>query len=260
MAQAAVRQAKPRTNDYTPDPSVEFDPKIAELMVRYGRMLAARGYIHNALGGIVVRARHPGYPDGVAYVKPAGISMEEVTADQIVITDIPEGRLLFREGRTSPGHQLNREILRLRPDINAVIHVHHDETIALLASGAFDTFKHCSITLPYILHKPPHIVQHDADIEQDTAPIKTFIQNTNCVLMKRHGLTALGRSVSDAYHRLNSVTAEIRRALMMETLAAGRGAKPTYVSDDEVKWMYATANRIALPYLDDDGAIKYEKS
>ena len=53
-----------------------------------------------------------------------------MTIDNIVITDIPTSLLLHGEAMTSVGHNLNREILRLRPDINAVIHVHHDETIA----------------------------------------------------------------------------------------------------------------------------------
>ena len=30
---------------------------------------------------------------------------------------------------------MNREILRLRPDVNSVIHLHHDETIAFFAAG-----------------------------------------------------------------------------------------------------------------------------
>jgi ribulose-5-phosphate 4-epimerase/fuculose-1-phosphate aldolase len=35
----------------------------------------------------------------------------------------------------------------------------------------------------------------------DVGPIKNFIQDTNCIIMKRHGFTVLGRTVSEAYHR-----------------------------------------------------------
>src|SRR5207247_1276050 len=73
---------------------------------------------------------------GVVYTKHAGVSLEEATADNVVITDVPTGALLYGTLPTSVGHQLNREILRLRPDVGAVIHVHLDEMIALFASAA----------------------------------------------------------------------------------------------------------------------------
>ena len=54
-----------------------------------------------------------------------------MTMDNVVITEVLTGALLHGTVPTSVGHNLNREILRLRPDINAVIHVRHDETITL---------------------------------------------------------------------------------------------------------------------------------
>jgi len=71
----------------------------------------------------------------VAYTKHAEVSLEEMTIDNVVVTDIPTPALLHGTVPTSVGHNLNREILRLRSDINAVIHVHHDETIAFFAAG-----------------------------------------------------------------------------------------------------------------------------
>src|ERR1044071_8301785 len=115
---------------------VEFDPAIGERVLRYARMIVARGYVHNSLGNLAIRVPHADFPHGVAYTKHAEVSLEEMTAGNVVITDIPTPRLLHGTLTTSVGHNLNREILRLRPDIGAVIHVHHDETIALLASGA----------------------------------------------------------------------------------------------------------------------------
>ena len=36
-----------------------FQKEIAEQIVRYGRMVVARGYIHNSLGNIAIRVPHP---------------------------------------------------------------------------------------------------------------------------------------------------------------------------------------------------------
>ena len=68
---------------------------------------------------MVIRVAHPDHPDGVCYAKPQGISLEEVEEEDLVITDIPWGRILQGERATTVGHQMNREILRLRPDVLA---------------------------------------------------------------------------------------------------------------------------------------------
>lgn len=115
-----------RVNEHTPDPNVAFDPKLAATYVKYARMMAARGLVQSSLGGMAVRVAHPDHPDGIVYAKPQGLSLEEVEPEKLVITDIPYGRILWGERATTVGHQMNREILRLRPDVNAVIHLHQD--------------------------------------------------------------------------------------------------------------------------------------
>src|SRR5512147_2653458 len=115
---------------------IAFDARVADLLLRYARLVVARGYVHNSLGNIAIRVPHPGFPHGVAYTKHAEVSLEEMTIDNVVVTDIPTPTLLHGTVPTSVGHNLNREILRLRADVNAVIHAHHDETIAFFAAGA----------------------------------------------------------------------------------------------------------------------------
>src|SRR4051812_20464954 len=110
--------------------AVTLDPAVGKSFVRYARMLAARGYVHNTLGNIVVRVPHADYPHGLACTKPAEMSLEEVQAAELVITDIPTSRIVHGERITSIGHNLSREILRLRPDVHATVHVHDDAMIA----------------------------------------------------------------------------------------------------------------------------------
>ncbi len=227
--------------------SVEFRRGIGERLIKYGRMVVARGYIHNSLGNIAIRVPHPDFPHGVAYAKHAGVSLEEMELEHVVITDIPSGRLLHGSVQTSVGHQLNREVLRLRPDINAVIHVHHDETIAHFAAGGLTELKAMSLEYPYVMAKPAHVVPSHLDVEADVAPIKAFIQDTNAMVMVRHGITTLGRNVSEAYHRLNTLTSEVRRIVTMELLAAARGTQADYLTDEEVRWMYEQAEGVIYP-------------
>src|SRR3954469_22854669 len=113
-------------NQLAPDREVVPDRKIAEEYLRYARMLSARGYVASSTGNLVMRVPHPKYPEGVCYVKCMGVSLEEMSIDDLVITDVPQGRILYGDRGTTVGHQMNREILRLRPEVNAVIHLHHD--------------------------------------------------------------------------------------------------------------------------------------
>jgi ribulose-5-phosphate 4-epimerase/fuculose-1-phosphate aldolase len=227
--------------------TVVFDRAIGETFLRYARLLAARGYIHNTLGNIVIRAPHPDYAHGVAYTKHAELSLEEMTIDNIVITDIPTSAMLYGDRITSIGHNLSREILRLRPDVNATIHVHDDAMIAFFGSGAFSEVKVLSLDMPFILGKPPYYVLAHVDVEADVGSVKDFIQETNTVVLVGHGITALGRTVSEAYHRLNSLVSEIRRNILAEQLAALKGTRPHYRSAAEIAEMHRFAEAIIYP-------------
>jgi len=226
---------------------IVFDAALGRHFLKYARLIAARGYIHNTLGNIVVRAPHPDYPHGVAYTKHAELSLEEMELENIVITDIPTSRILHGAKITSIGHNLSREILRLRPDINAAIHVHDDAMIAFFGSGAFSDVGMLSLDPPFVLGKPIHLVPAHVDVEADVGSVAEFIQGTNTVILLGHGLTALGRNLSEAYHRLNTLTAEIRRNIAAELLALLKGSKPRYRSQAEIEGMYRFAESIIYP-------------
>mgnify|MGYP003345386523 CR=1 FL=1 len=226
---------------------VSFDPSIGRQFVRYAHLVANRGYIHNTLGNIVVRAPHSDYAHGVAYTKHAKISLEEMDERNIVITDIPTSKILWGERMTSIGHNLSREILRLRPDINATIHVHDDAVLSLYSSGATPEFKVLSLDPPFVLGKPVHFVPAHVDVEADVSSVASFVQNTNSVVLVGHGLTTFGRNLSEAYHRLNTLTAEVRRVLAAEQHAAVSGTRPAYRSQHEIEEMYRFAERIIYP-------------
>ncbi|MDP1585289.1 MAG: class II aldolase/adducin family protein [Bradyrhizobium sp.] len=226
---------------------IVFDPAIGRQFIRYAHLVAARGYVHNTLGNIVMRAPHPDRPHGLAYTKHAEISLEEMDAGNIVITDVPSSTIVWGERMTSIGHNLSREILRLRPDINATIHVHDDATLALYSSGTLPEFKVLSLDPPFVLGKPVHFVPAHVDVEADVSSVAGFIANTNLVVLVGHGLTALGRNISEAYHRLNTFTAEVRRVIEGEQLAARKGTQPAYRAEAEIEDMYRFAERIIYP-------------
>jgi ribulose-5-phosphate 4-epimerase/fuculose-1-phosphate aldolase len=229
---------------------VTFDPAIGRQFIKYARLVAGRGYVHNTLGNMVMRVPHPDFPHGLAYTKHAEISLEEMELVNIVITDVPTSRIVWGERMTSVGHNLSREILRLRPDIGATIHVHDDAIIALLGalgnSGAPPEFNVLSLDPPFVLGKPVHFVPAHVDVEADVSSVADF-QDTNSIVLIGHGVTTLGRTLSEAYHRLNTLTAEVRRCIEAEQIAALKGTTPAYRSRAEIEEMYRFAERIIYP-------------
>lgn len=237
-----------QVNQLTPDPAVKFDRVIGEQYVLYAHRLAARGYVQAAVGNMVMRVPHASHPQGVCYVKCQGVSLEEMSIDDLVITDVPHGRILFGERATTVGHQMNREMLRLRPDIHCVIHLHHDETIAYLAAGR-EEIRPVGLTFSYLMQKPVHFLPAHINVEDDVEPIKTFIAHTNCVLMKRHGITVLGRTVSECYGRVNILAAEVKRNILAEQLAALRGTEVDRISLEEMEEMYRHGDAVMYPQV-----------
>ena len=226
---------------------ITFEPKVGEQFIKYARLLSARGYIHNTLGNMVIRVPHPDFKHGLAYTKHAEVSLEEMEIDNIVITDIPTSRIMWGERITSIGHNLSREILRLRSDIDAVIHVHDDATIALLGSKITTEFNIISLDPPFVLGKPVHFVPAHVDVEADVSSVEEFVQNTNSLVLVGHGITTMGRNISEAYHRLNTLPAEVRRTILAEQLAFSKGTIPAYRSNEEVQSMYRFAEQIIYP-------------
>ena len=243
---AAVAERTYHVNELTPDPAVNFDAGIAAQYLRYARMLAARGLVYSSTGNLVIRVPHPNYPDGICYVKCMGVSLEEMSVEDLLITDVPTGRILHGDRATTVGHQMNREILRLRPDVHAVIHLHHDETIAFFSAG-YEELKFTGLTFPFLVQSYPHYLPAHINVEEDVAPIKTFIKDTNVIIMKRHGFTVLGRNVSECYGRTNVLVGEVKRNILAEQLAALRGSRPDYLSAQEIEPMFRHGDAVMYP-------------
>lgn len=222
-----------------------FDPSVGARFLTYAARLVARGYVHNTLGNLAIRVPHPDHADGVVYTKHAGVSLEEATLDNIVITEVASPRLLHGTRPPSVGHQLNREIFRLRPDVNAVIHVHHDDAIAFFSQGR--PLEVLSLDYPLVMGAPVHVLPAHINVELDVAPLAEFVHGTNAIVMEHHGLTTFGRSVSEAYHRLNTLAAEVRRNITALSLAAATGEKVKALDADSVEWGYRHGDRVIYP-------------
>jgi len=159
------------------DARVSFDVSVGATFLRYARLVAGRGYVHNTLGNMAMRVPAEGFVHGVAYTKHAEISLD----------------------------------------------------------------------FPFIHGKPAYYVPADVDVEAGARRIETFIADTNCLVLIGHGVTTLGRTISEAYHRLTSFTSEVRRNIAAEELAALESTRVQYRSKDDVERTYRLAEQVIYP-------------
>ena len=80
------------------------------------------------------------------------------------------------------------------------------------------------------------------------------IVNQSCLghlfdLLKRHGITVLGRNVSECYGRVNILAAEVKRNILAEQLAAIRGTQVDRISKAEMEEMYRHGDAVMYPQV-----------
>jgi L-fuculose-phosphate aldolase len=195
--------------------------------------------VRNTLGTIAVRIGSLAHSDGVIYTKRQGVSLEEMSADDVAVTDAA-GKLLHGAIGPSIGHKLNRAIFTSRRDINAVIHVHPVDVIAYGCAHR-DRDGHLpllSADAPLVLGKPVLILDRGVNVETDAELVPTFISETNCFIMPNHGVTALGYDVSEAYHRLCTCVDEVATIMRSQLYAQALGNRVSCLSQKEIQELY----------------------
>lgn len=219
-----------------------LDERVVEQWLRYAELVSRRGYVTSQLGNIAIRAPHEQEPvHGVVYTKHRGISLEEATRDHLIVTDIERRRLLYGACGPSIGHQLNTEVLRCRPDVNAVIHLHVDEVLSYFTMTGARELRYISADTGLILGKPVWVLEPGVNVEADASSVREFIGSTNAFVMPNHGITTLGADVSIAYNRMNVIVAEVRRLGSALLLSAALNRPVPYLSPGETELLHSLA-------------------
>ena len=94
--------------------------KYKKLLADAGRVLAHEGQGDYVAGHVSLR--HPDDPN-LFFMKPAGIGLEEMTDENIITVDI-EGNKVGGGGGRHNEVFIHSEVLRARPECQAVIHTH----------------------------------------------------------------------------------------------------------------------------------------
>jgi L-fuculose-phosphate aldolase len=155
-------------------------------------ILDADGQNSGIAGHLTARSGENGQLLGHQY----GLAFDEVDAAAVRQTDF--SLQAAKEGLVSPSLAFHVALYKARPDIGAIVHSHPDQVIAFSATGArFEPVYQSALML---YGRVAHYDGYDGIIENEALGQKFAEQlgDGQILLLKNHGLIAVGRSVRHA--------------------------------------------------------------
>lgn len=153
------------------------------------------------------------------WMKAAGWSFEEVDASRVLLVGW-DGALLEGDGRVHVEYHIHAEILRARPDANAVAHTHAESA---------NVFSSLAMPLPAISHDAvlfadPQIPRftRTGDLVRDAElgrALAATLGDAPACLMPQHGLVTVGADEGEAVMR--AVLLARACAAAVQSIAAG---------------------------------------
>lgn len=214
---------------------VEVDAMLAEKLALASNVLAAGGHSDLTLGHVT--ARQPG--QAYLHMKPAGLGLEEVTAEDVIVIDL-DGNKLAGQGRRHSEYPIHTEVYKIYPHINCVIHTHPFFATVLGSTG--QSIK--PVSHEGVLFAELPIFTETTELIRTTAQgqaVARCLNGHRALLLRNHGVVVVGTSIEEAvvYALL------LERAAKVQVVASLLG-RFSYSSAEEtgrkVEQIYHTAN------------------
>ncbi len=201
------------------------DDELRRAVVATARAMGSSGINQGKSGNVSVRCG-----DGLL-VTPSGLDYEAMQPDDIVAMDM-DGRWTARAGlRPSSEWRIHRDILRVRPDLGAVVHAHPIFSTAIGIMRREIPPIHYMIALAggSDIRVAPYATFGTAEL---SALALTALEDRRACLLAHHGLVACGRDLAAALGLAVEVEALARQ--YHACLAIGAGAEPPLLTEAQI--------------------------
>jgi L-fuculose-phosphate aldolase len=174
-----------------------------------------------------VSARDPG-GRGV-WMKAAGWGFEEIGRDHVILVGW-EGEVLEGEGRRHIEYPIHTELVRARPDVNAVVHTHAPWSVAFASTG----HPLRPVSHEGTLFVPPEVPRFtrtgDLIVSAELGShLAATVGDRNAALMVHHGIVTCGHDVPTAV----MAAVLLERACRTNIRAIAGGGPASWSSDEE---------------------------
>ena len=194
---------------------------LVDQLITVGRKAVAAGLVIGSGGNL--SAREPGSDRCV--VTASGTWLDELERGSFSTVSVADGTVLDGHPRPSSEVQLHLATYRVRPDVNAVVHLHPQTSVLLTALGhdiRLLTIDHAYYvrevrTTPFIQSGTPELAEAGAQAAAD---------GCNCVVLGNHGCSILGETVELAHKRAANLEEAARATLTMLQLGDTTTACP----------------------------------
>jgi L-fuculose-phosphate aldolase len=207
----------------------EEDHALRERLALACQVLSHQGHDHFHLGHVSARAS----PGEAAWVKPAGLGLGEVHATDVVLMDL-DGQRLRGERPLHNEMPIHTELYRRRSDVGAVVHTHAFYAAALSATDA----RFALVSQDSILFARGVGRYASAELvatREQGQRLADALGECRVVLLKNHGLAAVGASVEEA--TVYAVSLERSCRLQLAAAQLGRLAP---IAPEEAERMLAS--------------------
>ena len=188
---------------------------IKQQMIVAGRILVAEGQDDFTRGHI--SARLPDDPF-LFFMKPHSVGLDEITMENILTIDL-DGNVVDGTARRHSEVYIHSEILKARPDALCVIHTHSPYAVALSATGRR---LRCTSQPAALFHGALGVYTDTINLIRTAdmgANVAKALGPHRAVLLKNHGVAAMGASIAEAV----VVTIMLENAARVQLIAEGAG-------------------------------------
>jgi L-fuculose-phosphate aldolase len=171
---------------------------VARDIARCCRRMAEVGLIAGQDGNVAVRVG-----EDRALVTPTGLLKAQVTTEDIVEVDLA-GRHVRGHRRASSELDMHLRILRIRPDVGAVVHAHPPVATGFGVAG--EAFDEC--VLPELIFQVGHVplVPYGTPGTPELGEqIEPYLAGYSVLILANHGAVAMGPTLTDALIRMESL-------------------------------------------------------
>ncbi len=160
-----------------------------KLIIKYAKILKKAGILPGSSGNISIRLKNK------IYITPSGISKDEIDEKDLSCINI-NGDIL-NGIKPSSEFRLHIEIYKTRDDINAIIHAHPPFVLSCMI---LDLKIDYSLTVEFekIAGKPIVVGYEEPGSQKIAQKAAYAARKSNIILLKRHGIVALGKNLSQA--------------------------------------------------------------
>ncbi|HET8538748.1 MAG TPA: class II aldolase/adducin family protein [Anaeromyxobacter sp.] len=206
------RRAAPRAARQAPGRRAGgAEARLRRDLVETCRRLHARDLIGAAEGNVSARLA-----DGTFLVTPSGANKGFLAPADLVVVDAA-GRVVRGAGRASTELRMHLAAYAARPDVAAIVHAHPITAVALTVAGVAppdDLVPEAAVTLGRIAVAPFATPGTD-EVPASLAPL---LPGHDVLLLERHGALALGRTLAEAFDRMETLERVARVALVARLL------------------------------------------